>query len=148
VSDAPQCPFCAIVRGDEPARVVWSDPHAIAFLPLRPAATGHTLVAPREHFDDIWALGAAGGLPTIRLTRAVLHVANGVRQALRPEGLNIINSAGAAASQTVLHLHVHLVPRWTGDRIGNIWPPDRPAAAAAQDKVAALIRAECAAVSP
>jgi histidine triad (HIT) family protein len=51
-----------------------------------------------------------------------LHLAQAIRSALNPDGLNLITSAGAAASQTVYHLHLHLVPRWHHDSIGNIWP--------------------------
>ncbi|MFD8223035.1 HIT family protein [Streptomyces massasporeus] len=113
------CPFCEIVAGRSPARVVHESPHTVAFLPLRPAVTGHTLVVPKRHVRDFWHLTTDTAHP---LMDAMLLVARGIRTALSPEGLNVINSAGEAASQTVFHLHMHLVPRWSNDRMGHLWP--------------------------
>ena len=81
---------------------------------------GHTLLVPRQHVEDIWALDAEFAVP---LARATLKIASAVKQVTNLEGLNIIQSNGAAATQTVSHLHVHIVPRWRGDGIGNFWPP-------------------------
>lgn len=135
------CPFCAIVDGEGAARVVYGDEHTVAFLPLSPAAVGHVLVVPRAHVDDIWAMDPdlAG-----EVAKAVLRVAWGVRHALHPEGLNVINSAGAAASQTVSHVHMHVVPRWEGDAMGAIWPPAGPGRDADQDRLADRLRDACA----
>lgn len=55
---------------------------------------------------------------------ATMRIATAVRSALAPDGLNIIQSNGEAATQTVFHLHVHVVPRWTEDNLGRIWPPE------------------------
>lgn len=120
------CPFCAIIMGEGWAREVYRDDHAVAFFPLRPAALGHTLVVPRRHIPDIWELPEADAAC---LSRTVLRVATALRTAVTPDGLNIIQSSGAAATQTVPHLHVHLVPRWAADAMGPIWPakpPSRP----------------------
>ncbi|WP_062906450.1 HIT family protein [Mycobacterium avium] len=115
------CDFCEIVRKEEPARIVMRDQHVIAFFPTSPATLGHTLVVPTNHIPDIWALDDA---TATALTSATLRVARAVRAALLPEGLNIIQSNGAAATQTVQHLHVHVVPRWAGDPMGRIWPDE------------------------
>lgn len=117
------CPFCAIIMGEGPARVVYRDDHAVAFFPLRPATFGHTLVVPRRHIPDIWELPEAA---VAHLSRAALRVAAALRAAVAPDGLNIIQSSGAAATQTVPHLHVHLVPRWAADAMGPIWPARPP----------------------
>ncbi|NUT36626.1 MAG: HIT family protein [Hamadaea sp.] len=140
MSTRSDCPFCAIVEGAGPARVVYGDEHTVAFLPLFPATVGHVLVVPREHVDDIWAMNPdlAG-----EVAKAVLRVAWGVRQALSPEGLNVINSSGAAASQTISHLHMHVVPRWEGDAMGAIWPQAQAGRDAEQDSVAARLRDAC-----
>ena len=89
------------------------------FLPDRPATRGHVLVVPDDHVTDIWSLpqGAARNLAS-----EVLRVAGAARDALRPDGLNVIQSNGLAATQTVDHLHVHVVPRWSTDDMGEIWP--------------------------
>lgn len=137
------CPFCAIIMGEGPARVVYRDDHTAAFFPLRPAALGHTLVVPRRHIPDIWELPEADAA---HLSRAVLRVAAALRAAVAPDGLNIIQSNGAAATQTVPHLHVHLVPRWAADAMGPIWParpPSHPPQVLdnLRDKLAGLIAA-------
>lgn len=117
------CPFCAIIMGERWAREVYRDDHAVAFFPLQPASLGHTLVVPRRHIPDIWGLPEADAAC---LSRAVLRVAAALRAAVTPDGLNIIQSSGAAATQTVPHLHVHLVPRWAPDAMGPIWPAHPP----------------------
>ena len=103
--------------------VVYQSAEVLALFPLRPATRGHTLVVPRDHVPDLWALDPAGAPP---LVEAVLRVAHAIRRGLVPEGLNVIASVGAAATQTVQHLHVHVVPRWRGDGFGGIWPDPGP----------------------
>ena len=120
---AISCPFCAIIMGEGWAREIYRDDHTAAFFPLRPATLGHTLVVPRRHIPDIWELPEADAA---RLSRAVLRVAAALRAAVTPDGLNIIQSSGAAATQTAPHLHIHLVPRWAADAIGPIWPAKPP----------------------
>ncbi|AMM31527.1 Histidine triad (HIT) protein [Sinomonas atrocyanea] len=116
------CQFCKIVDRDDPdVREVYRDENVVAFFPPRPAVLGHVLVVPRRHVRDIWALEPD---EASQLSRAVLLLAEGIRDAVRPEGLNVIESNGAAATQTVPHLHVHLVPRWTNDAMGPIWPEE------------------------
>ncbi len=137
----PDCPFCEIVQRDDPdAREVYRNEHVVAFFPLEPATLGHTLVIPREHLADIWALdGATAG----HLAQATLRVANAVRRAMSPEGLNIIQSNGEAATQTVPHLHVHVVPRWHGDAVGRIWPPETNYSDDQKDDAWERLRSEC-----
>lgn len=139
-----ECDFCRIVRGELGARVVCETEAAIAFFPLDPAALGHTLVIPRTHIADLWGLDREVGAG---LGDALLRVAVALRAALRPDGLNVIQSSGEAASQTVLHLHIHLVPRWTSDHLGNLWPPGVPWGESVKDEVADRVRRACAHVS-
>lgn len=121
-STDPECDFCEIVsREDDDAREVFRTPTVVAFFPLEPATLGHTLLVPRAHVQDIWHLD---GETAAELGRWTVILASAVRDALQPEGLNVIQSNGAAATQTVLHLHVHVLPRWRNDAIGAIWPPD------------------------
>ncbi|MEU7885933.1 HIT family protein [Microbispora bryophytorum] len=132
------CSFCSIGQGQEDAQVVYEDVDTVAFFPLHPATPGHTLLIPRAHFPDMFSLDEEAATS---LARATLKVARGIREALNPEGMNMINSAGEAASQTVFHVHVHLVPRWHGDRIGNIWPPKRDLDYQVEEGLAERIRA-------
>jgi histidine triad (HIT) family protein len=94
----------------------------VAFLPLQPAVLGHTLVAPKRHVAGIEDLDRATGHA---LSDAVLDVAARVRAVLGPAGLNVVQSSGTAATQSVFHLHVHVVPRNPGDRLPVLWPPPR-----------------------
>jgi histidine triad (HIT) family protein len=132
----PGCPFCVADTGASGADIVYETDSALALVPRNPAALGHVLVIPRTHIADVWALEEADART---LTDAVLHVAHAIRRALRPDGLYLIPSAGAAASQTVFHLHVHLVPRWHDDQFGDIWPARAPAFPA--DRTAGAVRA-------
>jgi histidine triad (HIT) family protein len=116
----PDCAFCGIAADPARARVLYEDAHTLAFFPLAPATEGHTLVVPRAHSTDLWAMDPG---EVRRLTSTVLLVGRALRAALRPDGMNVINSAGGAATQTVFHTHVHLVPRRPGDAMGPIWPP-------------------------
>ncbi len=130
----PNCPFCAIVAGDEPAEVVARTDQWVAFYPSEPATLGHTLVVPTNHVPDVWELRA---IESVDLAAGVLKIAHVIREALDPEGLNIVQSNGRVATQTIGHLHVHLVPRMAGDAMGEIWPAEPPALSV-DDKIRAL----------
>jgi histidine triad (HIT) family protein len=107
------CVFCAIIRGDQPADMVASLPEAIAIRPLNPVVPGHVLVLPTTHVRD------AGDNPVI--TAATMRMAAGLVHFTMPEAYNIITSAGEAATQSVFHLHIHLVPRLPGDGLSLPW---------------------------
>ncbi|WP_409236539.1 HIT family protein [Streptomyces sp. PA5.6] len=116
---APDCVFCEVGAGTRPARVVAATADTLTFLPLDPVHPGHVLVVPRRHVVDIWDLDEA---TAAAVGTAVLGAAHAVRAVHRPEGLNVIQSSGAVATQSVFHLHVHVVPRYTGDRMPRLWP--------------------------
>lgn len=131
------CPFCRIVQGEDSATVVFESDTALAFFPLRPAARGHTLVVPKAHVSDFLHVDEAQASD---LTGAVLRVARAVERAVAPDGMNVLTSAGEAATQTVFHLHVHVLPRWHDDPIGTFWPDEAVAEGAALAEVAAAVR--------
>lgn len=140
------CPFCEIVQREDPdAREVYRDEHVVAFFPTEPAVLGHTMVVPREHVPDIWSLSEE---KAAHLARATLRLAGAIREAVHPEGLNVIQSNGEAATQTVFHLHVHLVPRWDGDVMGPIWPEETDYGEAEKDQTLAAVREACRTVNP
>jgi diadenosine tetraphosphate (Ap4A) HIT family hydrolase len=145
-SRQPDCAFCDIVAGDAPARVVTQGRGVTVFLPDHPATNGHVLVVPNEHVPNVWSLS----LGTARnLASEVLRVTSAARAALEPEGLNIIQSNGEAATQTVGHLHVHVVPRWTTDDMGAIWPSTDPSWSSAElDAMQAGLTTAVAAATP
>lgn len=77
---------------------------------------------------------------------AVIRVGRAINSALVPEGMNLISSSGTAAEQSVFHLHLHVVPRWEDDEIGEIWPTRRPMKRTVKEDVAEVIRQACASV--
>jgi histidine triad (HIT) family protein len=137
----PDCDFCKIAQGEaESTEIICEGPSWLAFFPLDPATPGHTLVIPRAHVRDLWSLDTslAGAL-----MEAVVRVGKAIDSALTPQGMNLITSSGQAAEQTVFHLHLHVVPRWREDRIGRIWPPDRPMQEALREDIADRVREAC-----
>jgi len=112
------CAFCQIVAGEVPAAVVLDEPEVIAFLDRRPVFKGHVLVVPREHVVTLPELPA--DLLAI-VMGAVQRVAAAVPVALGAQGTFV--AANNVVSQSVPHLHVHVVPRTKGDGLrGFFWP--------------------------
>ena len=106
------CVFCAIAAGEIPCFKVYEDESVLAYLDINPFAEGHTLVIPKVHADDLQ------GIDDAALADLVVHVkriAAHVKEALGCDGYNIMQNNGAAAGQTVRHIHFHIVPRWEGD---------------------------------
>ena len=112
--------FSKIVSGEIPSIKVYEDQHSLAFMDISPATRGHTLVICKQEFADLWSIPEE---LLADVTRAVQRVAHGLRAALKPDGLNIIQNNGAASGQTIFHYHVHLIPRWEGDNAVRLWTP-------------------------
>lgn len=136
----PGCDFCSIVNGATKAEIVCQGEAWIAFFPLKPATPGHTLVIPRRHVHDLWSAD-----PTLadELMAAVIKVGRAIREALTPDGMNLITSSGAEAEQTIFHLHLHLLPRYHDDGFDDIWPPKRKLPDVDLEGVADRIRDAC-----
>jgi histidine triad (HIT) family protein len=122
------CIFCSIAAGTAPSYLVYEDDAAVAFLDLAPVRPGHTLVIPRFHVADVMADGGARAL--VDVGPAVHHVSRRLMEVLKADGITILQSNRAAAGQVVFHLHLHLVPRFDGDRPPVGWIRDADAAAA------------------
>jgi len=139
--EAEGCDFCAIARGeDRSVEVVCEEESWIAFFPLDPATPGHTLVIPRKHVVDLWEVEPPLGAD---LMAAVIRVGRAIDASLKPEGMNLITSAGKVAEQNVFHLHFHVVPRWQRDGFGQIWPVEGKFEDADLEDVADRIREAC-----
>ena len=135
------CAFCAIARGeDQSVEVVCEGESWVAFFPPEPATPGHTLIIPRSHAPDLWSVEPPGAED---LMAAVAKVGRAIREAVVPEGLNLITSSGAAAEQTVYHAHLHVVPRWETDGFGEIWPPKGKLPGIDLEGIADRIREAC-----
>lgn len=138
----PACSFCAIAAGlDRTVEVICEGVGWIAFAPDSPATPGHTLVIPRRHIKNLWDADFSTGTA---LMAAVVRVGRSVIDALQPEGMNLISSAGEVAEQSVPHLHLHILPRWAGDRIGPLWPENRKVDKSTVASWAAQVRDRCA----
>ncbi len=116
----PDCLFCKIVAGDLPATIVDSDERTVAFMDINPATKGHALVVPREHTADLMAIGE-GDLAACM--QAAQRLAKRAKERLGADGVNLLNSCGPAAWQTVFHFHVHVVPRYDDDPLELPWTP-------------------------
>jgi histidine triad (HIT) family protein len=116
----PDCIFCKIVAGDLPARIVDEDERTIAFMDIAPATRGHALVIPRAHAADIRSVGPED-LSAVAL--ACQRLAVRAKQRLGADGVNLLNSCGRAAWQTVFHFHIHVIPRYDGDPLRLPWVP-------------------------
>jgi histidine triad (HIT) family protein len=114
------CIFCKIVAGALPATIVAEDERTLAFMDINPATRGHALVIPRAHAQDLHAIEAAD-LQACAL--AAQRLAERARARLGADGVNLINSCGTAAWQTVAHFHLHVVPRYVGDPLELPWVP-------------------------
>jgi histidine triad (HIT) family protein len=114
----PDCAFCGIVAGETPANVVFEDADCLAFLDNRPLFAGHTLLVPREHHEALWDLPEDQVGPLFASAR-LLSVA--IRQATGSQGAFV--AMNNIVSQSVPHLHVHVVPRNRKDGLrGFFWP--------------------------
>ena len=116
----PDCLFCKIIAGEIPGTIVAEDDRTVAFMDINPATRGHALVVPRRHATD---LGEISSEDFAAVADAARRLAIRARSALDADGINLINSWGAAAWQTVFHLHVHVIPRYADDPLRLPWKP-------------------------
>ena len=129
------CIFCAIVRGEAPSHVVLDDEACLAFLDRTPLFKGHVLVVPRAHVLTLAELPAVRVAPFFARVQAISQV---LPEALGAEGTFV--AMNNVVSQSVPHLHVHIVPRTKGDGLkGFFWPRTRYASDDAMAEVAAKI---------
>ena len=134
----PTCPFCAIARGEIAASFVLREEAVCAFLDTRPVFKGHVLVVPREHVDDLLALPEQLVSPVFT---TVQRVARAVEKALEADGTFV--AVNNKISQSVPHLHVHVVPRRKGDGLrGFFWPRRKYESDEERDELARRIAAE------
>ena len=112
------CVFCRIRDGQIPSVKIYDDERTFAIMDINPLNDGHLLVIPKTHAPTVYEITE----DDLRRTAAVARlVALALQKTLRPDGLNILQANGAAAFQSVPHLHLHLIPRWIGDGKGFDW---------------------------
>lgn len=110
--------FSRIISGEIPAAKLYEDDQTLAFLDINPASRGHALVICKEELPDLLSLSPELAAAVARTTQTV---ARAIVAALAPDGFNVVQNNGAAAGQVVFHYHVHIIPRWEGDKALSHW---------------------------
>ena len=129
-----ECIFCKIVSGELPSTVIREDQRTVAFMDINPATRGHALVVPRRHARDLLEIEREDLDATMAAAQEVAHRAV---DRLDAAGINLLNSCGEAAWQTVFHFHIHVIPRYEGDPLRLPWIP----AEGDRDEIAAVAAA-------
>ena len=116
-----RCTFCRIAAGDRPAHVLYEDERTVAFLDENPAVTGHTLVIPRTHEEELLTIDDATSTAVFETVRTV---SNALDAALEPDGFSVFHTSGPLVG-SVEHAHVHLLPRTVDDGVSLSLARDR-----------------------
>ena len=108
------CIFCRIVRKQAPSTVIYEDETVMVFLDIRPLNLGHTLVIPKTHYVDIFDIPEK---ELSQIHKVAKQVSFAIKKATAADGISIIQQNGKAAGQDIFHLHVHVVPRFKGQKL-------------------------------
>lgn len=114
------CIFCKILKGDIPSYKVYEDDSFIGILDINPSAKGHVIIIPKNHAANIFELSEKDAKEIFVVAK---KIAEAIKKAYQPDGINILQNNGEAAGQTVFHLHVHVIPRYKDDTIKIEWEP-------------------------
>ncbi|HHT9124525.1 MAG TPA: HIT family protein [Candidatus Brocadiia bacterium] len=112
------CIFCRIINRELPAARIFEDSDVISFLDINPVNFGHTLVVPKRHYELLLDIP---GVELGRVTKILPSIARAVMAATKADGLNVFQTNGPCAGQTVPHLHFHIIPRHTHDDFSFGW---------------------------
>ena len=113
------CIFCKLANGIFPTNTKYEDEDFRVILDNSPAAKGHSLIIPKQHFENIYSTDDAY---LAKLLPVAKKVANALKKTFNCDGVNIVQNNEPAAGQTVFHLHVHVIPRYNDDKVGITWP--------------------------
>lgn len=108
------CIFCKIINGDIPSAKIYEDEDVLAILDISQATKGHTLVLPKKHFANLLEID---DYEYLKVMNKVKDLANAITKAFNAKGCNILNNCGEIAGQTVMHFHVHIIPRYDNNDI-------------------------------
>jgi histidine triad (HIT) family protein len=112
------CIFCKIIAAEIPCFRLYEDEYTLAFMDINPANEGHALVIPKEHFQDVHEVSDAAIRSTVVTAK---KIASAINKTLNPDGMNLLQCNGSAAAQSVLHFHMHVLPRRDGDELKLNW---------------------------
>ncbi len=108
------CIFCRIVRRQAPASIIYEDETVMVFLDIRPLNIGHTLVIPKAHYVGIFDIPEKDLTNVYKVSK---QISVAIKKATNADGISIIQQNGKAAGQDIFHLHVHVVPRFEGQKL-------------------------------
>lgn len=111
-SNGTSCIFCKIIAKEIPAEIVYEDDFSLAFLDIHPVNIGHTLLLPKEHYENIFDLPDE---LIANLSVVSKKLATAIKESLNSDGINIISNNGSAAGQLIFHAHTHIIPRYKDD---------------------------------
>ena len=114
----PDCIFCKIIAGEIPCFKLYEDDASLAFMDINPANEGHALVIPKEHAADLHAVSNEAIAATVVTAK---KIAGALQRTINPDGLNLLQANGPAAAQSVLHFHMHVLPRFDNDELKLNW---------------------------
>ena len=115
-----KCIFCKIANGEIPSATLYEDDEFRVILDLGPASKGHSLILPKEHAANLYELDEETAAKAIKVAK---KVGEKLQKGLGCDGLNVLQNNGEAAGQTVMHFHVHLIPRYEGGEPMVVWKP-------------------------
>ncbi|HEY2602522.1 MAG TPA: HIT family protein [Thermoleophilaceae bacterium] len=124
------CIFCKVLAHEIPAQFLWEEDETAAFMDINPWTRGHALVIPRNHSTDLLEISATDLAAT---AAGAQRLARLQKERLGCDGVNLLNSCGRAAWQTVFHFHIHSIPRYSGDPLQL---PTRPQQATPEELAA------------
>lgn len=113
------CIFCKIAAGEIPSETVYEDENFRAILDLAPASKGHTLILPKAHFQDVTEIADPYAAKVLGIAA---KIGNAMKKGLGCQGFNLVQNNGEAAGQTVMHFHMHVIPRYGEEEI-VLWDP-------------------------
>lgn len=111
------CIFCKLANGDIPTNSIYEDDVVKVIFDASPAAPGHILILPKNHFDDVYSMDDETAAHVFKIA---VKLSKAYRKALDFDGLNIVQNNGEAAGQTVFHFHMHLIPRYQNAKNNDI----------------------------
>ena len=114
------CIFCKLANGEIPTNALYEDDIVKVIFDASPAAKGHVLILPKEHFDNIYELDDD---TAAHVFKVAAKISKAYKKALDFDGLNIVHNNGEVAGQTVFHFHMHIIPRIKGDTVKVGWVP-------------------------
>ncbi len=119
------CIFCKIANGEIPSNTIYEDDDFRVILDNGPATKGHALVLPKKHYADLYEIPEDVAAGAIKVAK---QVAATMKEKLGCDGLNLVQNNGSTAGQTVMHFHLHIIPRYENDGQHILWNPTNPSA--------------------